>query len=256
MLYARQHLDPRADYHHHVQLSLADRRWSDAGAPLVRSRPLTLGYAGHWEQEWIGWRFAVEGAANLPGGRGNDAASYAQATGGGASSRRWHALRAQAEWMRVLTYDIRLRFAGRAQWSGDALIAGEQFALGGALQPWGSSFGLWPRAPWLHRDGLRGLPERGVAGDSGAAASAELWSRRLWGQDLRIGGFVDVGRVQRDAPAPGLERSDDAASLGLNLHWQQRGQFAVSASLAHVADGGGAVRGGAQRVDVSLAARF
>jgi hemolysin activation/secretion protein/phosphohistidine phosphatase SixA len=256
MLYARQHLDPRADYHHHLQLSLADRRWTGAGEPRVRSRPLALAYAGHWEQEWIGWKFALEGAANLPGGRGNDDASYAQATAGGASSRRWQALRAQGEWMRVLTYDIRLRLAGRAQWSDDGLIAGEQFALGGSLQPWGSSFGLWPRAPWLHRDGLRGLPERSAAGDRGAAASAELWSRRLWGQDLRVGGFVDLGLVQRRASAPGLERSEDAASLGLNLHWQQRGRFALSASLAHVPDGGGAVRGRSQRVDVSIAARF
>lgn len=239
-LYARQHLAPRADYHHRLQLALADHRWSGDDERDTRSRPFALGYAAQWEQEWIGWQFNVEGVA--------DATRR--------SGQRWQALRAQAQWLRVLTYDIRLRLAGRMQWSDKRLLPGEQFALGGALQPWGSSFGLWPRGPWLHRDGLRGVPERAGLGSSGAVASAELWSRRLFAQDLRVGGFVDLGTAQRRATTAGSAGDAHAASLGLNAHWQLRGQLALAASAAHVVRGGGVVRNGANRIDLTLSARY
>ncbi len=249
-LYARGHLVPQGDYHHQVQLSLSDRSWVDSGAPRVRSRPLELGYAAHWEQEWIGWKFATAWAVNLPGGADSDATHDASANPD--ASPHWNALRLDAQWLRILTYDIRLRLSGRAQWSNDALIAGEQFALGGALQPWGSSFGVWSRAPWIGRDGVRGLAERALRGDSGAQASVELWSRRLFGQDLRVGAFVDAGSVHRVGPA----QDANASSLGLLLHWQLRGQVALSSSAAHVLRGAGSVADDSNRFDLVLLLRY
>ncbi|MBL8325866.1 MAG: hypothetical protein JNJ89_13025 [Rubrivivax sp.] len=260
-LFARRHLTPAADYHHHVQLSISDNDWTARnGAPAVRSRPLALGYTAHWQEEWIGWDFGIEGRTNLPGGSGNDAASHAQATGGAATNAqgaaRWSALRAEAQWLRVLTYDIRLRLSGRAQWADRALIPGEQLALGGALAPWGSAFGVWTREPWLHRVGLRGLPERAVAGDGGALASAELWSRRLCGQDLRIGGFVDAGTVRRhDVPAGG-EPNAGATSAGVVAHWQLRGRLAASLSAARLVDGAAGYGSGTRRIDLTLVGSY
>lgn len=252
-LYARQHLVPQADYHHHVQISVADRAWFGPAVPRVRSRPIELGYAAHWEQEWIGWKFASAWALNLPGGADNDAAHYAQATSDPAASHRWNALRLNAQWLRILTYDIRLRLSGRAQWSNQALIAGEQFSLGGALQPWGSSFGVWARAPWIGREGVRGLPERAALGDSGAQVSAELWSRRWFGQDLRVGGFVDAGTVHRNGLAANTKSG--ASSLGALAHWQLRGQVALSSGVAHVLRGAGAVANASNRFDLTLVLR-
>jgi hypothetical protein len=147
-LYARQHLVPQGDYHHHAQLALSDRSWFGAGTPAVRSRPIELSYAAHWEQEWIGWDFATAWALNLPGGAGNDDGQYASARA--TADSRWNALRVNAQWLRILTYDIRLRLSGRAQWADQALIPGERFSLGGGLRPWGSAFGLWSRDPWLN----------------------------------------------------------------------------------------------------------
>ena len=249
-LSARQHLVPRTDYHHHVELDWSDRAWFDAGAPRVRSRPLTLGYAAHWEQEWIGWKFDARWAVNLPGGADNDAAHYALATSNAAAGRNWNALRLHAEWVRILTYDIRLYIHGRAQASGQALIAGEQFALGGSQRPWGASFGFWPRAPWMARDGVRGLAERAGAGDSGGAVSVELWSRRLFGHDLRVGGFVDAGRVSRHNVSANQTLS--AGSVGVTSHYQWRGQVALAAGLAHVLHGGDAAADRSERFDLVL----
>ncbi len=251
-LYARQHLAPRGDYHHHWQAAFSDRSWFGPGQAGVRSRPLSLGYAAHWEQEWIGWKFATVWAYNLPGGAGNDAQHYALASPNAGSNARWNALRLNAQWLRILTYDIRLRLSGRAQWSNQALIAGERFSLGSGLKPWGSSFGVWSRAPWLDHDGVRGLPDRAAIGDSGAQASAELWSRRLFGQDLRVGGFVDGGAVR--SKAAGGDAS--ASSLGLLVHWQLRGQVALSGSGAHVLRGAGNVADHANRFDLTLALRY
>ena len=251
-LYARQHLAPVADYHHHWQVSLSDRAWSDTGQASVRSRPLLLSYAAHWEQEWIGWKFATAWAFNLPGGADNDALHYALARPNTDADPHWNALHLNAQWLRILTYDIRLRLSGRAQWSNQALLAGEQFSLGSGLKPWGSSFGVWSRAPWLDRDAVRGLADRAVPGDSGAQASAELWSRRLLGQDLRIGGFVDAGAVQSSGPASDAS----ASSLGLLAHWQLRGQVALSSNFAHVLRGAGSVADHSNRFDLTLALRY
>jgi hemolysin activation/secretion protein len=125
------------------------------------------------------------------------------------------------------------------------------------LKPWGSSFGVWSRAPWVDRDGVRGLPERAGLGDSGAAASMELWSRRLWGQDLRLGGFVDAGNVRsHDASGAATNPNANASSIGLLTHFQWRGQVALSASLAHVLRGAGVVTRDANRFDLTLVARY
>ncbi len=255
-LYARQHLVPRGDYHHHLQASLGDRSWFGNGAASVRSRPLTLSYAAHWEQEWIGWRFATAWAFNLPGGADNDAAHYALAAPNRSADFHWNALRLNAEWLRILTYDIRLRLSGRAQWSNQALIGGEQFALGGALKPWGPSFGVWSRAPWIDRDGVRGLPERGGLGDAGAQASAELWSRRLFGHDLRVGAFLDGGTAHQRTAGSASSDNANVASIGLLGHFQRRGRVALGLSAAHVPKGAGVVSDHSNRLDATLMLRY
>ncbi len=253
-LYARQHFVPHGDYHHHAQIALADRSWFGTQPQRVSSRPVELSYAAHWEQEWIGWDVAAAWALNLPGGADNDDVHYAAARANAGADSRWNALRLSAQWLRILTYDIRLRVSGRAQWSDQALIPGEQFSIGGGLRPWGSAFGVWSRAPWIGRDGVRGLPERAALGDSGAQASVELWSRRLWGQDLRFGGFFDAGTARSRSLVNSTEVN--AGSIGLLAHWQLRGHLALTSSLAQVLRGAGVVADHSGRFDLTLVARY
>ncbi len=263
-IYWRQHLTPRADYHHTLTVALDDRQWFGSGgvapfavpitAPRVRSRPLSLRYAASWQENWVGWKFGVGLASNLSGGADNSDAAYALARTN--AGHNWNALRADAEWMRILTYDIRLMLRGRAQVSNQALLPGEQFALGGALQPWGSAFGVWPRGPWIGTGGVRGVPERALTGDSGAQGSVELWSRRIGGHDLRVGGFADLGTVRRVSPAAGVSANVSAASLGALLHYQLRGNVALSLSAAQVLRGGEVVANRSGRVDLALIVRY
>ncbi len=263
-IFYRQHLTPAYDYHQHVSIAITDRDWfgtsvvTPSGAtvalPQVRSRPLTLGYQGHWEQEWIGWKVGAQLTTNLGGGAGNDATSYALARPG--ANPRWNALKLDGQWMRALTYDIRLLVRARAQASSQALLPGEQFALGGSLQPWGSAFAVWNRAPWIDSGGVRGLPERAASGDSGAQASVELWSRRLVGIDLRAGGFVDLGTVRRNQPVAGLPGRSNAASIGALLHYQLRGNVAFSMHAAHVLRGADAVGRNTGSIGATLVVRY
>ncbi len=234
-VYARVHLAPLADYHHHVQLTIADR---------TAAHPTTIAYAGHWEEEWTGWKFETQAAFGLP-----EAGSGSR----GEPLRGDHgrALRARAEWLRVLTYDIRLRLAGRAAWSSRTLDAGEQFALGAPLAPWGSAFGVWERAPWLHRTALRGLPERALTGERGAAGVAELWSRRLFGQDLRTGAYLEAGRARR--VNGGTSR---ATGLGLALHHQQGGRVALAASVGRLWTSGAAPPHNSTQAELTMALRW
>ena len=76
------------------------------------------------------------------------------------------------------------------------------------------------------------------------------------GQDLRVGGFFDAGTIRRKDPAPGVTSRANASSLGLALHYQLRGNLALSMSAAHVLRGGGVVANHDNRVDAALVIRY
>jgi hemolysin activation/secretion protein len=98
-------------------------------------------------------------------------------------------------------WQIQTRLVGQA--TGDALVPGEQFGIGGASS-------------------VRGYDEREVTGDSGAAASVELWSPdmakalSLKTGSLRWIGFADAGWVRNRADTPcraGIDNNPEC-SLG------------------------------------------
>jgi len=219
----------RRDYSAGITLGIEEKDYAGGGlAPPVTARPLTVGYDGHWEGQWLGWNYGVALSRNLPGGSANDDATYALARPDARAG--WTTLRAEGDITRILTYDLRLIVRARAQYARAPLIAGEQFAAGGALAAWGG----WP---WGGTATVRGFEERTVTGDRGAVASVEFWSRRLVGHDLRVGAFVDLGYVSRERVASGQPASDTVASAGLAARWRLDRRIQVRADLAHVVDG-------------------
>jgi hemolysin activation/secretion protein len=104
----------------------------------------------------------------------------------------------------ALPADLLLQARLAAQFTGDGLVPGEQFGLGGALS-------------------VRGYEERELAGDSGAALSVELVSpelaRRAAGDLLSVHllGFGDVGWIRNELDTPCLGSSVECAlgSLGV-----------------------------------------
>lgn len=246
-----QHLEPQDGLQRDVSLLLEDKVFDATalnGAPLAgqvarRSRPLSLGYRVKRQSDGAYWDAGVTLAANLPGGSGNSLAAY-QSEKPVVSTSGWRALRAQASHVQALGVNWLLGGRLQAQWSSTALMAGEQFGLGGFSS-------------------LRGAQERVLAGDSGWGASLELTSPE-WLPGLRLLGFVDAGGVRaRQLPGSLAPARDSASSVGLGLRFNRDpvvlaldyGQV-VGGSRAPVAANPQAPRHGDHKLHFTLSARF
>lgn len=226
------YLAPKGDYRSYLTLGLDDKHFRNdkittlGGAalfPNYRTRPLTLSYTGRFQKQWGQWGYNLEYAHNLSSGGGNDDAAYGANRAGASTS--WNALR----------YGFDVAFPLPAQWlfmarlrgqdSGDALVPGEQFGIGGALS-------------------LRGLPERVLSGDSGHWGNLEFWTPAL-AENLRMLVFYDFGRIRRhnDATLP----SASVSSFGLGVRWSMGKQLSASLDLGHVLSGRSKLPAGTSR---------
>lgn len=235
-----QRFAPIGAWSHAADIGVEDRLFDNNvtfnGTPIgvdVRSRPLLLRHEGQLAGAGYQLSHALELAHNLRGGRANDAAAYAGNRAGG--ERDWSAVRVTLQAATDLSgwlASARLR----GQWTGDALIAGEQFGLGGA-------------------QGLRGLEEREGTGDRGHLATLELTTPQL-AEGLRALAFMDTGRAHLRAAGGAAAATAHATSFGFGVRWQWRRQLSVSMDWARVASAGGGLRTGDGRLHASLAVRF
>jgi hemolysin activation/secretion protein len=135
---------------------------------------------------------------------------------------------------------------GQLQYSGSALISGEQFGLGGAAS-------------------VRGTGERILSGDTGASMTLELTTPEV-ARGLRLLGFVDggwLGSNNTAATSSGKAASDQLASAGLGLRYSL-GWLNLSADWGHIVTGanmpvnGGALipKAGDEKLHLNLTARF
>jgi len=226
------YLAPQGDYRSYLSFGLDDKHFLNdkittlAGTPLFpnyRTRPLTLGYTGRFRKQWGQWGYNLEYAHNLSGGGGNDTAQYAANRAG--ATTNWNALRygldvalpMPAQWL----FMARLR----GQNSGDALVPGEQFGIGGAQS-------------------VRGLPERVLSGDSGHWGNIEFWTPAL-AENTRLLFFYDFGEIRRhdDTTLP----SATVTSFGLGVRWSLGDNLSASLDLAHVLSGRSKLPAGTSR---------
>ena len=214
-----------------------------AGQSVRRSVPLTLGYNARMESDTAVWGFNVDLANNLTtGGSGNDVASY-QTEDTRITTVQWNALRGAAQytagWASGWMWGVR----GQFQYSANALIAGEQFGLGGATS-------------------VRGTAERPLSGDSGALLSAEITSREF-SPGLRVLGFVDAGWLSNNNATTSKPQSDAISSAGVGLRYVQP-VFSITADYGRVINGSvlpatvnsGVPKVGDDKLHVNLSARF
>ena len=176
------------------------------------------------------------------GASGNDLASY-RTEDVRINTVQWNAVRGAANyaagWANGWVWGVR----GQFQYSADALIAGEQFGLGGATS-------------------VRGMAERPIAGDSGALLSAEITSREF-SPGLRVLGFVDAGWLSNNNPTANKPQSDSVSSAGLGLRYVQP-VFSITADYGRVIGGStlpavansSIPKVGDDKLHVNLSARF
>lgn len=245
------YLPPIGGFRSYLGIALDDKQFDVTqfngvalpGQSVRRSVPLTLGYNARMESDTAVWGFNLDWASNVPtGASGNDLASY-RTEDVRINTVQWNAVRGAANyaagWANGWVWGVR----GQFQYSADALIAGEQFGLGGATS-------------------VRGMAERPIAGDSGALLSAEITSREF-SPGLRVLGFVDAGWLSNNNPTANKPQSDSVSSAGLGLRYVQP-VFSITADYGRVIGGStlpavansSIPKVGDDKLHVNLSARF
>ena len=209
-----------------------------------RSRPLSVGFQAKQQSETHYWDAHLTLATNLPGGRGNTLTAY-QSENPTVTRTRWTALRWGGSRVSQLPEGWLMGVRLQGQWASTALIAGEQFGLGGV----GS---------------LRGVGERVLAADSGIGTGLEFTTPML-ADGLRGVVFADAGWLRRrsEGAVGGSPRTDSAVSLGLGMRYS-RGPLAVSLDYARVVKGSrtplslnaAAPQNGEDKLHLTLSAQF
>jgi hemolysin activation/secretion protein len=122
--------------------------------------------------------------------------------------------------------DWQFRFALNGQLTGDMLIPGEQFGVGGV-------------------DSVRGYLEREVVNDWGHRGSLELYSPD-WGSFFGLSGararavvFIDWGSVRRNRPNAAEAHGQTIATTGLGLRFSRGNNFTFRTDYGIVRDRGG-----------------
>lgn len=170
--------------------------------------PLSLNYSGSWILEKGALSGSITVLHNFSGGTRGSQDDFARLRPGASTS--YSIVRLAAALTRQLPADFQVRAGVKGQFTGDALLPGEQFGAGGA------GGGML----------VRGFRERAIANDSGLAAHVELYSPQLCGEfarwQCRALVFYDKGYFRRNR---GLEgelggtqlRSTSVRSVGVGL---------------------------------------
>jgi len=236
----RQHLTPIGAYSHSLEAGLDDRFFDNNvvfGATQlgvdVRSRPVNFTYLARYDQAESSISGSLQYARNLHGGADNNDAAYSGNRAG--ATRDWQAWRysADGQW-RAGPGAIAVRVRG--QFTGEPLIPGEQFGLGGASS-------------------VRGLREREVTGESGISMSFEGLLPLPW-EGWTALAFVDGGQVRVKDAIPGQMGRQGAWSAGLGLRWTFARSFQLAIDAAQVLDGTSVSEAGDRRVHFSLVYRY
>ncbi len=223
---------PQGDFRSFLTVGLDDKNFINdkittlGGAalfPNYRTRPLTVSYTGRFEKKWGLWGYNLDYARNLHFGGGIDTASYVANRAG--ASPNWSALRYGADLTVPLPSNWALNTRLRGQFSGDSLVPGEQFGIGGAQS-------------------VRGLTERVLAGDSGVQGNIEFWTPAL-AENTRALVFYDFGQIRRhnDTVLP----SATVTSFGGGLRWSMGNSWSASLDIAHVLSGSDSLPAGTSR---------
>lgn len=196
--------------------------------PNVGSRVVSLQYLFRNEPGWGAISGGIEYLSNVAGGANNTEADHA-ANGG---TQDWNAWRFSLEASKEVSgWDYSGRIKG--QYSGIALISGEQFGLGGT-------------------NSVRGFTDRVVSGERGYQWNLEARGPALGSLQLRPVIFVDGGEVH--ALATGVTETLASAGIGLRLVHRN---LQLAADIAQVIDSESTQTGGnATRLHLGMSYRF
>ena len=208
-------------YRHEVAVGIDDKLFDNdiifEDQPIgvdVRSRPISLRYAGTWGSAGKTATWSVAYYTNLSGGSFNDDIDYAATRVG--STSNWSLFRYNGEIdMAIKRWNLIGRLGG--QYTDEPLIPGEQFGLGGL-------------------DSARGLQERALTGDRATTFGVEVWAPPLR-HGLRLIGFVDSGRIDQSSALPGEIDNASVVTAGIGARWNRGRRLNARVDFGYVLDG-------------------
>lgn len=229
----------------HVDSQVTSTAGGTSLVPDIVLRPVTLSYSASWKDE--AQARAVFGSLswsqNQPGPGRSAAAVFAEPGLRAEANPRYTIVRAALGGSMALG-PLALSVNWNGQWTEDALVAAEQFGIGG--------------------DGsIRGFNGRVASGDVGHRLGLELQSDM---KALKLGpaeglswgwqAFAEVGEVRRNRAQPSekVRTTLSGAGAGVRLAW--RGQTSLRADAGVVAKGDGIATDGDRFVHVSLSHAF
>ncbi len=187
--------------------------------PDITVHPASVTYSGVLRGQQSEVNGYLNYAQNFPGGSdGTDVEFKNSRRDARAAYRIW---RLGGVYTRAFFKEWQFRLKADAQRSRDALIAAEQFGLGGA-------------------DSIRGFNERYVSSDKGIRSNWEIYTPdlgsllNLENAKLRFLGFYDTGRVHRNFPQPGEMQSVSMDSAGVGMRMSYGNNLTIKADFAQV----------------------
>jgi hemolysin activation/secretion protein len=206
--------------------------------PDITVHPIGVTYYGTLRQEGSEAGFYVNVAQNLFAGGNDDADTDFKASRADAKAG-YRVFRYGANYSRAFANEWQARFQMTGQYSTDALVAGEQFGVGGP-------------------DSVRGFLVRELANDRGTQLSAELYTPNLaakfgWeGVQTRLLTFTDWGWLARNSAQPGESTGQSIGSVGVGMRLNAGTRFVMRTDYARVIDAGGTENKGHSRLNFSL----
>jgi len=190
--------------------------------PDITVHPLSLTYTANLRLTGHDLSVYFNMAQNIPGGNdGQEEDFKAQGARFGVGTANYRLYRAGLNYVKVLPADWQFRTNFAGQFTNDALVAPEQFGIGGA-------------------DNIRGFNERYASNDKGYKTTFELYTPdygKAWGLAdgrLRFLAFYDTGSLRRNFTTDNEldQASLDSAGLGLRLSYKT--SFTMRLDVAHV----------------------
>jgi hemolysin activation/secretion protein len=190
--------------------------------PDITVHPVSLTYTANLRLTGQDLSFYLNMAQNIPGGNdGKDEDFKQQGARFQVGTANYRLYRAGLNYVKVLPADWQFRTNFAGQFTNDALVAPEQFGIGGA-------------------DSIRGFNERYASNDKGYKTTFEIYTPdygKAWGLAdgrLRFLAFYDTGSLRRNfSTANELDQASlDSAGAGLRLSYKT--SFTMRLDVAHV----------------------
>jgi hemolysin activation/secretion protein len=194
----------------------------DSLVPDVTVHPVSLTYSGNLRSTQQNLSFYVNFTQNIPGGNdGTDDVFKKLGARFGVGTAGYRLFRGGVDYVRSFRDDWQLRLNFSAQYTDDALVAPEQFGIGGA-------------------DSIRGFNERYASNDKGYRTTLELYTpdkAKAFGLPdgrLRFLVFYDTGVLRRNQPQFIERKGASLDSGGIGLRLSHKNHFTARLDVAHV----------------------